>query len=300
MPQRALQCVEFGEGVLSDRYGFEQLRDHGVHPIPASKLFLSFDTPWRPGVALECAAVSASYTDLPMQQCYWFGAASTDEPTILMASLADDVSLPFWSALAKAPARNCADGEGSELRASRAMVASVRRQLALLYAGETVPAPRGALFVNWRGDPFGAGWHAWSTHTPSWRARRQIRSPAPGLYVCGEAYAERHGWVEGAINSAEMVVERLGVDRPSWVDGAYVFEQEEGETHMTAQVSELLIALGESAALRRVYERSPGEIMNAFGLDADAQDAVRSNDLARVKSAAGLHEAAFIVVKPAN
>lgn len=69
---------------------------------------------------------------------------------------------------------------------------------------------------------------------------------------------------------------------------------------MSGQVSELLIALGESSALKRVYDRCPAQIMSAFGLDADAQEAVRSNDLASVKLAAGLEEAAFIIVKPAN
>jgi hypothetical protein len=133
----------------------------------------------------------------------------------------------------------------------------------------------------------------------SWEARKQIRSPSKNLYVCGEAYAQRHGWVEGALNSAEMVVQHFGVGRPSWVDRSHMFEQE-GECPMKGQVSEFLIALGESSALKRVYDRNPDEIMHAFGLSADAQAAIRSDDLGRVKDAAGFGEAAFIVAKPTN
>lgn len=69
---------------------------------------------------------------------------------------------------------------------------------------------------------------------------------------------------------------------------------------MSGQVSELLIALGESSALKRAYDRDPGGVMNAFGLSADAQVALRSNDLSLVKSAAGVRECAFIIAKAAN
>jgi hypothetical protein len=300
LPQRALQLVEFGDDVFEDRRAFERLRDGAVHPMPASKLFMTFDAPWWSNPARDPAAISASYTDLPMQQCYQFGHADADAPVVLMASFADDASSSFWRSRADdSTYPNPVRGGAVGLQCSTAMVACAQRQLAKLHAGD-VPAPSGALFVDWKRDPFGAGWHAWSAHTRSWEARTQIRSPATNLYVCGEAYAERHGWVEGAINSAEMVVQLLGVERPSWVDSSHVFEQEEGESSMTGQVSELLIALGESTALKRVYDRNPSELMSAFGLDADAQDAVQSNELAKVKFAAGLDDAKFIVVKSAN
>lgn len=35
------------------------------------------------------------------------------------------------------------------------------------------------------------------------------------LYVCGEAYSHDQGWVEGALDTAEQVVELLGVQPPS-------------------------------------------------------------------------------------
>jgi hypothetical protein len=69
---------------------------------------------------------------------------------------------------------------------------------------------------------------------------------------------------------------------------------------MSSQVSELLIALGESAALKRAYDLNPGGVMDVFGLSADAQLAVRSNDVSLVKAAAGVRECAFIVAKPTN
>ncbi|HVV33943.1 MAG TPA: hypothetical protein VHC73_12010, partial [Vitreimonas sp.] len=117
-----------------------------------------------------------------------------------------------------------------------------------------------------------------------------------GLYICGEAYAERHGWVDGAVNSAEMVLRCLGLGRPDWVDVNYEFEREEGN-EMSNRISELLIALGESMTLQRVYARDPDALMDAFGLDAKEQDAMRTGDAAKIKGAANVGDVAFIIVK---
>ena len=31
------------------------------------------------------------------------------------------------------------------------------------------------------------------------------------LYICGEAYSNWHGWVEGALETADLVLARLGL-----------------------------------------------------------------------------------------
>jgi len=43
--------------------------------------------------------------------------------------------------------------------------------------------------------------------------------------VCGESIAQLQGWSEGAINSAEMLLQKyFGLDAPAWVPSDYVFE----------------------------------------------------------------------------
>ena len=57
-----------------------------------------------------------------------------------------------------------------------------------------------------------------------------MRQPNPrlDLFICGEAYAQRNGWVEGAINSAERTLEWLGLTRPCWIsDPDFQFETDE-------------------------------------------------------------------------
>ena len=95
------------------------------------------------------------------------------------------------------------------------------------------PAPKGALFFDWGSDPYGAAWHGWAPHFKSWEVRPWMRQQNPGLdlFICGEAYAQRSGWVEGAINSAEKTLERFGLKRPEWIsDPDFQFEiDDEGE-----------------------------------------------------------------------
>lgn len=304
MPRRALQLVEFGDDVFPDREAFENLRDQSVASAPASKIFLTFSEPWWDQsnvgpTSLGGVDVSAAYTDLPIQQCYYFGAPHAAAPALLMASYADDRSSSFWAGFmhpGEASYANAAPNAASDLECPGSLVEATRRQLDTLHDDVDVPSPTAAIFVDWSRDPYGGGWHAWTTRVRSWEARAAIRNPTPNLYICGEAYSDRHGWTEGAINSAEMVVQLLGAERPDWVDEAFQFEQE-GEVVMANRVSEMLVALGESMTLQRVFARKPDEIMDAFGLDTREQAAVKSGDPTKVKEIAGEGSVAFIVLK---
>ena len=113
------------------------------------------------------------------------------------------------------------------LSASEALVDSLRAQLAQLQGHEFVQPPTGALYHDWGNDPYGGAWHAWAPHFKSWDIRPLMRQPNPSLdlFICGEAYSQRNGWVEGAINSAERTLERLGLTRPGWIsDPDFQFE----------------------------------------------------------------------------
>jgi monoamine oxidase len=41
-------------------------------------------------------------------------------------------------------------------------------------------------------------------------------------YICGEAYSSRQGWVEGALNSAELMLrENFELGKPDWLPLSY-------------------------------------------------------------------------------
>jgi hypothetical protein len=82
---------------------------------------------------------------------------------------------------------------------------------------EPVPSRRlASYYQDWSQEPYGAGFHAWAAHYKAWEIMRSVRQPLPAwpVYVCGEAYSNAQGWVEGAVCTAESVLEdKFGMPR---------------------------------------------------------------------------------------
>ncbi len=69
---------------------------------------------------------------------------------------------------------------------------------------------------DWSRPPFWAGCHVWKPGAKSWEAVEQLRSfgllgakEADNIHVCGEAYSDYQGFIEGALRSAEDVVREI-------------------------------------------------------------------------------------------
>ena len=47
----------------------------------------------------------------------------------------------------------------------------------------------------------------------SWEVRDRILQPLDGhqIFICGEAYSDAQGWVEGALQTADLMLEKWGV-----------------------------------------------------------------------------------------
>lgn len=226
LPQRALQNMQWDSALFDDADSFFRMRDDLVWGSPVSKLFLIFDSAWwkRREHKDGASSIIAAYTDLPMRQCYMQDVAAVDTSATMMAVFADGVASSFWSA----------SRPGLELGPDAPLVMQSLAQLRKVLA-QDIPNPTGAIFFDWGSDPYGGAWHGWRPGQPSWLARKAIQRPsaARNLFICGEAYSERNGWVEGAINSAEAVLTRLGLSRPSWVSPDFDFEV--GDTHASGE-----------------------------------------------------------------
>lgn len=235
LPKRALELIDLNAPIVAtDRW-----RDllSAVVPVPACKLFMVFDHPWwnLSSVGPETSDamhIAVAYTDLPMRQCYYFGAPGPTDPALLMTTYADDVASAYWAAL-RDPGYCLIRTPGTPSRgalcSSLAMEERALKQLGAMHRDYAVPRPTDALFFDWGADPYGGAWHAWAPYNKSWKVSAEIRQPntALNLFVCGEAFSHTQGWVEGALNSAEMVLQRLGLGRPDWVDRDYQFEIEQ-------------------------------------------------------------------------
>ncbi|MFT4624995.1 MAG: monoamine oxidase [Myxococcota bacterium] len=245
MPRRAIELVAAGAPFLQQKKVAGLLG--AVTGQPMFKLWTAYRYPWW-----SAAGVSQgkSNTDLPIRQCYYWGtvneaggpAANTN--SLLQASYDDGTNAGFWDGLRPRRGRNRAakghhewfegelcDAEQSEAgdRALRnwtsrpapaAMVAELQRQLATLHDLDFVPRPYTAAFMDWGDDPYGGAWNSWNIGVRSWKVYDRVQRPDPNspVYVCGEAYSNAQGWVEGALDTAEsMLTSHFGLDTPDWL-----------------------------------------------------------------------------------
>jgi monoamine oxidase len=214
-----------------------------VTPRPLFKLFTTYTSPWwraagctKDGAFIPVEA-GRTVTDLPVRQTYYWprddGTPVTSGPAMLMASYDDGTNIGFWDGLrpqrreAWQAGRTVAAPEEPFLgagarspasawdhyRAPQQMVAEVARQLALIHGLTYMPEVCNAAFRDWGADPFGGGWNSWNIGVKSWEVKHRIIQPlAPcALYICGEAYSDAQGWVEGALQTADMILTKLGI-----------------------------------------------------------------------------------------
>jgi monoamine oxidase len=93
------------------------------------------------------------------------------------------------------------------------------KQLAEVHGASVtdVPAPTAVYFQDWGQDPFGGGYHGWSAHYNICAAMDAVRAPyakilgetSRRVYVIGSCYSFDQGWVEGALCTAESVLQEF-------------------------------------------------------------------------------------------
>jgi monoamine oxidase len=242
MPRRSLDLLAPTSPPLRDEHTAALIAS--VTPQPLLKVFTTYTNPWWRASGYTPAAgkpmpvqAGRSVTDLPVRQTYYWpredGSPATDGPSMLMASYDDGTNIGFWDglrprrrqaweagrtvALPADPFRG-ADGELSasvwdRYPASQELVAEVARQLATMHGLSYTPEVCNASFRDWGDDPFGGGWNSWNIGVKSWEVKQQIVQPSADreFYICGEAYSDAQGWVEGALQTAEMMLAKLGI-----------------------------------------------------------------------------------------
>lgn len=183
-----------------------------------------------------------SVTDLPVRQTYYWpksdGKPATGGRSMLLASYDDGTNIGFWDGLRPQRAATWLQGRSHPLladpfvgdddqapgsgngvkqglnqtweqyQAPRRMVDEVARQLAQMHDLDYTPAVKSAAFRDWGEDPYGGGWNSWNIGVKSWEVRDKIVHPIAGcpLYICGEAYSDAQGWVEGALQTADLML----------------------------------------------------------------------------------------------
>ena len=229
MPRRSIELIDWA-AKEDDPWLRENLGS--VLMQAAFKLFLGYPYPWWRALGLQAGR---SISDLPIRQTYYFGAENDDQPgatctnqsALLMASYNDLSTVPFWKGLERGrPFGGDANhpylepGEAavppSEFIASQQLVDEAHRQIKELHGQRELPRPYSALYHDWGEDPYGGGWHSWKAGYRYNDIMPRMRHPVKSekVYICGAAYSADQGWVEGALETAELMLkEDLGIEK---------------------------------------------------------------------------------------
>jgi monoamine oxidase len=214
LPQRGLEALA-PHSPLADSSRFtSDLR--AVAAIPLFHVLLAYERPWWEELGIR---TGRSATDLPLQSCFYFGtegerpgADPENRRSLIMVGYNSPEAAEFWDRYLEA-------AEGEPRTPSPEMLRELTRQLSELH-GTEVPDPYWALIMDWRPDPYGGASHRWAVGARSWEVIPRMREPLPGvgIHVCGEAWSDHQGWVEGALRSAERVArDELGLHVPGWL-----------------------------------------------------------------------------------
>jgi monoamine oxidase len=215
LPRRGLECIENFPDAKANRRFADLIAS--VTPIPACKSLLLYKRPWWRDHGI---VAGRSVTDMPARQFYCLGAETTRQPAedtngygVLMA-YCDMKSVATWRKLV-----GNTDAGFAALSGDSALAREVHREAALVL-GRTDLKPIAARFHDWSASPHGGGWHYYALGHDGLADSAAMLKPLPDreLYVCGEAYSAAQGWVEGALERTETMLERhFGLHRPLWL-----------------------------------------------------------------------------------
>ncbi|MFL6234209.1 MAG: flavin monoamine oxidase family protein [Thermoanaerobaculia bacterium] len=231
MPRRSLELIS--SPLLSDPAVAALIKS--VTPRPLFKLFTTYTSPWWLAAGVKAGR---TVTDLPVRQTYYWpqndGKPALSGRAMLMASYDDGSNITFWDGLrpkrgqgwrpgVKAAELEVFLGEADEenidpewrrYHAPLRMVREVERQLQQIHGLGFVPSVVDAAFKDWGDDPFGGGWNNWNIGVKSWEVKEKIVQPLGDkipFHICGEAYSDAQGWVEGALQTADLMLAKFGL-----------------------------------------------------------------------------------------
>lgn len=275
MPRRSVELLHQDSLLLKSAQFQDDLQ--AVLAQPAFKIFAAYRRPWWQDHGL---VAGRSITDLPVRQCYYWHPDNLVTPAgnkpppnaILMASYNDSSSVQFWGGLARDAARYepppfavppgipIPDPIGDR-SASAAMVAELQDQLRELHglgnvtdpaAAQMIP-PYLAVYQDWTREPFGGGWHFWKIGVNAREVSQRMRRPSAEIpvHICGEAWSHQQGWVEGALESTDDLLEtefglpalaraggRTAVDDKSALEANQALLEEKGRSESRTRWSE--------------------------------------------------------------
>ncbi|HEX3466450.1 MAG TPA: NAD(P)/FAD-dependent oxidoreductase [Candidatus Elarobacter sp.] len=249
MPRRSLELIDLEPAFGAERMGPIRAMIESVSPQPLFKLFACFTKPWWREAPLDLRQGQTT-TDVPIRQIYYFrtegevGGDPRNTNSLMMATYDDGRNIKYWIGFLREPERapkfedetgaDAGDEQWRRNRPPETMVDEIHRLVAEVHGlpVDRVPRPYAAAYRDWGLDPFGGGYNLWKIHARSPQVVKEIVRPDPSvpLFICGEAYSNDQGWVEGALETAEDMLRRFfDAPQPNWLHAPSA-PAERGET----------------------------------------------------------------------
>jgi phytoene dehydrogenase-like protein len=147
-----------------------------------------------------------------------------DKPAALTI-YCDYLNINFWKALQgngplfTSPMQQHYNEESPQrvFAASEAVVDAATGFFKQLFSTNYVPRPLLTSVRIWQGsslfglppsERFDYGVHQWAVNANDAQVMTYLTEPLPNIHVCGEAYSDDQGWVEGALRSANLVLNK--------------------------------------------------------------------------------------------
>lgn len=128
------------------------------------------------------------------------------------------------------------------------------------------------------GEQVGFGVHQWALGAKDNLTIQALIEPIPGIYTCGEAFSDYQGWVEGALRSSNLVLEKFGL-KPFYETDEFKLKfgsRQNVEEIVTQMYKEMYDAkMAEEFGIEPVNSRNADEeieipisnLFNGFGID---------------------------------
>ncbi len=253
MPRRGLEMIAAGSpaSYMLNQSDVKYWLESSIGQ-PAIKAVLVFDSAWWtkaphaphlvwPNVGTPPAVTQwiggATITDLPSRMMYYFannvpnGPGETGGPYVLLASYDDMNYTSFWRELEltgdypEVPSSMEQPLTGPKsMNPTGPFAQLLLKQLAEVHGMQVtdIPTPLGVYLQDWGQDPYGGGYHGWSSHYNICQAMDKVSAPYAQIlvgsqmktYIVGSCYSFDQAWVEGAFCTAEAVLERYFGVRP--------------------------------------------------------------------------------------
>jgi monoamine oxidase len=158
-----------------------------VQPVPMVKMFATYANSWWSSFARRDG--NFCITDMPIRKIYY-------GPGHHLMFYSDCESALYWKDLITESGKN-----------PEALLGEVQRQLSMIYRMDPAKLPRPNAFYS---KFWSTGIHVWRRNSNPEKVRNLLMGTAQDrIHIAGESFAVNAGWVEGALETINLLVDSV-------------------------------------------------------------------------------------------